>query len=107
MAADDIWACTDYRAWLRDWLAGAKIRRPMVVSSRWMAVQLSMDPSLMSKILLGERHLSHSRIQAACDLMELRDDEAEYFRQMVHYAKSKGHREAQICFQKMSAPACP
>lgn len=103
VAADTIWAFTDYRAWLREWLAGAKIRRPMVVSSRWMAVQLSMDPSLTSKILLGERHLSHSRIQAACDLMEINGDEAEYFRQMVHYAKAKGHREAQVCFQKMAA----
>lgn len=100
---DSIWTYSDYRAWIRDWLAEARAKRPSVVSSRWMAIQLDMDPSLVSKIVIGERHLSHSRIQATCDLVGLSGDEAEYFRQMVHYAKAKGHREAQICFQKMAA----
>ncbi|MBK9575474.1 MAG: TIGR02147 family protein [Fibrobacteres bacterium] len=99
----------DYRLWLRDWLARARIARPLVVSSRWMAMQLNMDQTLVSKILVGERHLSHSRIQAMCDLVGLSGDEAEYFRQMVHYAKSKDHKEAQVCFQKMVAlrGVCP
>lgn len=98
---DSVWATTDYRVFLRDWLEGEKVRRP-AASLRWMANRLSMDPSLLSKILAQERHLSHSRIQPVCDLIKLEGDEAEYFRQCIHYAKAKGHREAQACFARIA-----
>lgn len=98
---DSVWATTDYRVFLRDWLEGEKVHRP-AASLRWMANLLAMDPSLLSKILAQERHLSHSRIQPVCDLIKLVGDEAEYFRLCVHYAKAKGHREAQACFARIA-----
>jgi len=96
-----LWTTTDYRVFLRDWLETEREART-AVSLRWMAQKLAMDPSLLSKILAQERHLSHSRVQPICDLLKLEGVEAEYFRLCVHYAKAKGHREAQACFARMA-----
>lgn len=96
-----LWTSVDYRSFLRDWLETERARRP-AVSLRWMAQRLAMDASLLSKILAQERHLSHSRVQPVCDLLGLEGAEAEYFRLCVHYAKAKGHREAQACFARMA-----
>ncbi len=96
-----LWTAVDYRSFLREWLETERVRRP-AVSLRWMAQRLAMDPSLLSKILAQERHLSHSRVQPVCDLLGLEGAEAEYFRLCVHYAKAKGHREAQACFARMA-----
>jgi uncharacterized protein (TIGR02147 family) len=96
-----LWTSTDYRIFLRDWLEAQRKTRP-TASLRWMAQTLVMDPSLLSKVFAQERHISHSRVQPICDLLKLESAEAEYFRLMVHYAKSKGHREAQTCFARMA-----
>lgn len=96
-----LWTAVDYRSFLREWLETERARRP-AVSLRWMAQKLVMDPSLLSKVLAQERHLSHSRVQPVCDLLDLQGAEAEYFRLCVHYAKAKGHREAQACFARMA-----
>lgn len=96
-----LWTAVDYRSFLREWLETERVKRP-AVSLRWMAHKLAMDPSLLSKILAQERHLSHSRVQPVCDLLGLDGTEAEYFRLCVHYAKAKGHREAQACFARMA-----
>lgn len=101
-SVEPVWSHTDYRKWLRSWLEAERARRPSMVSSRWMALRLAIDPSLFSKILAGERHLAPSRVEPVCDLAGLEGDEAEYFRLLVQYARSKGHREAQACFQKMT-----
>lgn len=96
-----LWTAVDYRSFLREWIETERVKRP-AVSLRWMAQKLAMDPSLLSKILAQERHLSHSRVQPVCDLLGLEGAEAEYFRLCVHYAKAKGHREAQACFMRMA-----
>lgn len=101
IALDSLWTSTDYRTFLRDWLEAQRKARPSA-SLRWMAQSLVMDPSLLSKIFAQERHISHSRVQPVCDLLKLEGTEAEYFRLMVHYAKAKGHREAQTCFARMA-----
>ncbi len=98
---DSLWATTDYRVFLRDWLESERQARS-AVSLRWMAQKLSLDPSLVSKILSQDRHLSHSRVQPVCDLLKLEGDEAEYFRLLVHYAKAKSAREAQACFARIA-----
>lgn len=97
----NLWTSLDYRVFLRDWLEAERSIRT-AVTLRWMAQKLAMDPSLLSKILAQERHLSHSRVQPVCDLLKLEGVEAEYFRLCVHYAKAKGQREAQSCFARMA-----
>lgn len=99
---EPIWSHTDYRKWMRAWLESQRLARPSVVSSRWMALRLSIDPSLLSKILAAERHLATSHIEPICELTGLSGDEAEYFRILVQYGKAKGHKEAQSCFRRMA-----
>ncbi|MBK9575603.1 MAG: TIGR02147 family protein [Fibrobacterota bacterium] len=99
---DPIWSHTDYRKWMRAWLEAQRLARPSVVSSRWMALRLSIDPSLFSKILAAERHIATSQVEPICELTGLAGDEAEYFRILVQYGKAKGHKEAQSCFRRMA-----
>lgn len=97
---DSLWEARDYRAFLRAWFEREKIRRP-TRSLRALARRLAIDPSLLGKILQGDRHLATSRIQPVCDLVGMSRDEAEYFRHLVLFAKSKTAREAQVLFERM------
>ena len=97
----NVYAYMDYRLFLREWMDDEKIRRP-VISYRWMGLKLLMDPSLLAKILAAERHLSASRVQPVVDLVGLAGLEAEYFRVLVQYGKSKSAQEAQVCFSKLA-----
>jgi uncharacterized protein (TIGR02147 family) len=96
-----VYAHTDYRAFLRGWFSEEKERRP-VISYRWMGQKLLMDASLLAKILGGERHLSASRVQPVIDMVGLAGLEAEYFRVLVQYGKSKSAKETQVCFAKLA-----
>lgn len=95
-----LWTATGYREFLAVWFNLEKTRRP-TLSLTILAKKLSIDPSLLGKILQGERHLATSRIQPVCDLVGLVGDRVEYFRHLVLHAKSKTAREAQACFERM------
>ena len=97
---DILWTAKGYREFLAAWLAREQERRPSF-SIRLVAKKLALDPSLLGKILLGERHLATSRIQPVCDLVGLEGNQAEYFRHLVLHAKSKTAREAQACFERL------
>ncbi|HNY31148.1 MAG TPA: TIGR02147 family protein [Fibrobacteria bacterium] len=99
---EPIWVFTDYRKWMRHWLDAERAARPSVVSSRWMALRLGMDPSLLSKILAAERHIATSQVEPICEVTGLTGDQAEYFRILVQYGKAKSHKEAQSCFRRMA-----
>lgn len=100
-AMSSIYAHTDYRAFLRAWFSEEKERRP-VLSYRWMGQKLLMDASLLAKIFGGERHLSASRVQPVLEMLRLEGLEADYFRILVQYGKSKSAKEAQVCFAKLA-----
>lgn len=97
---DILWTAKGYREFLATWLAREQERRPSF-SIRLVAKKLALDPSLLGKILQGERHLATSRIQPVCDLVGLEGNQAEYFRHLVLHAKSKTAREAQACFERL------
>ena len=97
---DILWTAKGYREFLATWLAREQERRPSF-SIRLMGKRLALDPSLLGKILQGERHLATSRIQPVCDLVGLAGNQAEYFRHLVLHAKSKTAREAQACFERL------
>jgi len=95
-----LWNAVGYREFLSSWFESAKLRRPNF-SISVAARKLSMDSTLLGRILQGERHLATSRIQPVCDLVGLDGDRVEYFRHLVLHAKSKTAREAQACFERM------
>lgn len=99
-ADDGLWEARDYREFLHGWFEREKALRPSR-SIRALARKLAIDPSLLGKILLGERHLATSRIQPVCDLVGLSGSRAEYFRHLVLLAKSKTAREAQALFERL------
>ena len=99
-ADDGLWEARDYREFLHGWFEREKALRPSR-SIRALARKLAIDPSLLGKILLGERHLATSRIQPVCDLVGLSGNQAEYFRHLVLLAKSKTAREAQALFERL------
>lgn len=99
-ADDGLWEARDYREFLHGWFEREKALRPSR-SIRALARRLAIDPSLLGKILLGERHLATSRIQPVCDLVGLSGNQAEYFRHLVLLAKSKTAREAQALFERL------
>jgi len=96
-----VYAHTDYRRFLQEWYQEEKARRP-VVSFRWLGQKLATDPSLLAKIFAGERHLSSARIQSLVDLLGLAGLEADYFRILVQYGKSKSAKDAQHCFSRLA-----
>jgi uncharacterized protein (TIGR02147 family) len=100
--AGELWSATGYREFLRDWFDARK-RDQSSYSLAVMGKRLAVDPSLLSRILQGERHLATSRIQPVCDMLGLENDAAEYFRCLVLHAKSKTAREAQAQFERMQA----
>lgn len=95
-----LWTAKDYREFLLLWLEREKAVRPNL-SLTILARKLAIDPSLLGKIIQGERHLATSRIQPVCDMAGLVGNQAEYFRHLVLHAKSKTAREAQACFERM------
>lgn len=96
-----VYAHSDYRGFLREWYAEEKVRRPGL-SFRWIEQRTATDHSLLSKIFAGERHVSSARAQALVDLVGLSGLEADYFRILVQYGKSKSAKEAQHCFAKLA-----
>lgn len=96
----DLWTASGYREFLRDWFEAEKRVRPTATLGV-LGRRLALDPSLLGKILQGERHLATSRIQPVCDLVGLAGNEAEFFRCLVLHAKSKTAREAQVLFERM------
>lgn len=97
---EHLWTALGYREFLAGWFEREKSSRPGF-SLAVLGRKLAIDPSLLGKILQGERHLATSRIQPVCDLVGLSGDRAEYFRHLVLHSKSKTAREAQACFERM------
>jgi len=95
-----VYVHSDYRGFLREWYAEEK-SRCQNLSFRWIEQRTATDHSLLSKIFAGERHVSAARIQALVDLCGLAGLEADYFRLLVQYGKSKSAKEAQHCFAKL------
>lgn len=73
-----IWHFLDYRAFLRWWLA--EHRR---TSLRTLARRIGFSPSLLSRILAGERELDPTRAGATAAALRLTKDEAVYFADLV------------------------
>lgn len=95
-----LWETKDYRKFLLVWFEAEKIRNPRASLSS-IGSRLNLDPTLLGRIMQGERHLATSRIQMVCDLIGLKGDLSDYFRHLVLLAKSKSAREAQACQDRL------
>lgn len=88
----DLYQYTDYRGFLRDWLAESKEAFP-ALSYRYMATRLELDPGFLVHIFHGQKHLAEKHVPGLVKLLKLKPREAEYFRRLVAFGKAKGESE--------------
>lgn len=88
----DLFQYTDYRAFLRDWFVEAKLASP-VLSYRYLAKRLEIDPGFLVHIFHGQKHLSETHLQPLIKALKLDKRQGEYFQRLVVFCKAKGERE--------------
>ncbi|MBN1127797.1 MAG: TIGR02147 family protein [Chitinispirillaceae bacterium] len=90
----------EYRDFLRDFYEEKKSERSFF-SYRLFGSKVGMDASYLAKVLIKIRHIADSSIRSFIDFCGLRGAEAEYFETLVHFVKSKSHKESKLLFEKM------
>lgn len=92
----DVFTYTAYRGYLEDWFAWKKEEGPF--SHRIFARRIgSSDPSVLSNIIKGHRRLSEARIPRFATVLELDEDETEFFTLLVklgHAGPGEAHERA-------------
>ena len=104
----NIYDYSDYRKFLSDFYELEKSLDP-TFSYRVFAAAVGMDASLLLKILQGKRHISSKNIATFVQFFRYKEGKAEYFREMVAYAKAKTDDEVRKHFealQKMRPSSC-
>lgn len=104
----NIYDYSDYRKFLLEFYESEKSLDP-TFSYRVFAAAVGMDASLLLKILQGKRHLSAKSVGAFVQFFRFKEGKAEYFCEMIAYAKAKTDELVRKHFeamQKMRPAAC-
>ena len=96
----NIYDYSDYRKFLSDFYELEKSLDP-TFSYRVFAAAINMDASLLLKILQGKRHISSKGIEPFIQFFRFKEGKAEYFREMVAYAKAKSNAEVRTHFESL------
>jgi uncharacterized protein (TIGR02147 family) len=97
----DLFAYTDYRKYLRDFIDARKESNTFQ-SLRYSAGKMGLDPGNLVKILNNERHLSPKAVEQAIDYLKLTEREREYFRTLVAFAKAKKQADIKRHFERLA-----
>jgi uncharacterized protein (TIGR02147 family) len=92
----------DYQLFLNDYIESRKKEKTWF-SFRFLAAKLSMDHSNLIKILQGKRHASKKNVAAITDLLKFNPKEAEYFKTLVEFNKTKNQARTRLLFEKLAA----
>lgn len=104
----NIYDFIDYRKFLQAFYDLEKTLDP-TFSYRVFAAAVDIDASLLVKILQGKRHISSKSVDTLIDFFKFKEGKAEYFRELVLYAKAKSDNETKTHFealQKMRPLSC-
>lgn len=104
----NIYDYSDYRKFLSDFYELEKSFDP-TFSYRVFATAVNMDASLLLKILQGKRHISSKNIGTFVQFFRYKEGKADYFREMIAYAKAKTDEEVRKHFealQRMRPSSC-
>lgn len=96
----DLYQHTDYRAYLREWFERAKESAP-VMSYRFLASRLELDPGFLVHIFHGQKHLAERHVPAVAKILKLDKRQSEYFQRLVAFGKAKGQRETSRRFLEL------
>jgi uncharacterized protein (TIGR02147 family) len=90
----------DYRDFLKDYYEEKKAERSFF-SYRLFGAKIGLDASYLAKVIIKIRHIADptiAKITAFCGLIGA---EADYFESLVHFVKSKSHKESKALFEKL------
>ncbi|MDB5105929.1 MAG: hypothetical protein JWP91_3618 [Fibrobacteres bacterium] len=90
----------DYRAFLKDFYEDKKSRQSFF-SYRLFGKKVGVDASYLAKVLMNSRHIAEDSIARFSETCGLKDREAEYFENMVRFAKAKTNHEGKVYFEKL------
>jgi uncharacterized protein (TIGR02147 family) len=97
---DSIYNFLSYREFLRAYYNERK-KNDSFFSYRYMSYKLSIDHSLLVKILLGKRHITTTTIPFFIKLCGLSKREGAYFETLVHYEKARSEKQSRMFFEKL------
>jgi uncharacterized protein (TIGR02147 family) len=97
----DLFAYTDYRKYLRDFINFNKQSKPFL-SLRYYAGKMGIDPGNLVKILSGERHLSPKAVEQTIAFLKFSEREGDYFRTLVAFAKAKKQSDIKRHFERLA-----
>lgn len=97
---EDLYQYTDYREYLRDWFAITKDKSP-VMSYRYLARKVSLDPGYLVHILQGHKHLPEKHIPALISCLKLSKGDAQYFERLCLFGKARSEAEISRRFKEL------
>ena len=99
-----IYEHTNYRTYLKAWLAG-KIAENPAFSLRAMARKCGVAPSTLSEVLKGVKNLSSEKAMRIAEKVGLHADEQEYFCRLVQFESTKSPEARSALFTKLQTQA--
>lgn len=94
----------EYRLYLHDHYESRRAEDGFF-SYRYMARKVGMDHGYLVKLLQQKVHLAEGHIPKFVEFCGLQGRDAEYFRTLVHFNKSKNPDETGLLFEKLMAMA--
>ena len=93
---------TDFRAYLRDWIAERKMEG-LPGSNRWFAQKLGFtSTSWLTEVLKGEKNLSKITVNKLSVLFKHTPVEARYFEALVFFNQSRGLNERNLYYEQLT-----
>ena len=90
----------EYRDFLRDFYEEKKAEHSFF-SYRLFGSKIGLDASYLAKVIIKNRHIADPTIAKITAFCGLTGSEAEYFETLVHFVKSKSHKESKLLFEKL------
>jgi uncharacterized protein (TIGR02147 family) len=97
---NSIFEYLDYRDFLKDFYEEKKAQRSFF-SYRLFGAKIGLDASYLAKVLIKIRHIADPTIAKITAFCGLTGAEADYFESLVHFVKSKSHKESKALFEKL------
>lgn len=94
----------EYRVFLQEYYEARRAEDDFF-SYRYMARKVGMDHGYLVKLLQQKVHLAEGHIDTFATFCGLKGRDAEYFKTLVHFNKSKNPDETGILFEKLMAMA--
>lgn len=90
----------DYQKYLEDYIAYRKTEKDWY-SYRFFAQNIGVDHGNFIKILQGKRHASKSTVDEIIRFLKFNPREAEYFRTLVEFNKSRREADTRRSFERL------